>query len=197
VPLPNYVLTRKMTSEALRKHQTGVVFHKEKFFSWKTPHLHKVLTNLSRVLVFEPFFSHMTPICTIIEIPLARWHFDSDTAPNTEANLRKALDRLPIWTKDFDWAYVEDESSENYLVAESTGLEVTVRCWGEAHLKFKVVATDWFGEKRDDSRLIPRKVEDLGKMLNDSFWTAKEEETGPVKFDQYMHRYQYYSSRAD
>lgn len=143
-----------------------------------------VLADLSRVLVFEPFFSHVTPIYTIIEIPLAGWHLDSDEAPNTEANLRKALERLPRWTKNFDWSYVEDESSENSLVAENTGLKVTVRCWGEADLKFKVVATCWFGEKRDDSRLIPRKVEDLGRILNDSFWTAKEEETCPVNFDQ-------------
>ena len=159
--------------------------------------LHNVLADLSRVLVFEPFFSHVTPIYTIIEIPLARWHLDSDEASNTEANLRKALEMLPRWTKNFDWSYVEDESSENYLVAENTGLKVTVRCWGEADLKFKVVATYWFGEKRDDSRLIPRKVEDLGRMLNDSFWAAKEEETCPVNFDQYMRRYQYYSSRSD
>ena len=170
---------------------------KEKFFSWEAHDLHNVLADLSRVLVFEPFFSHVTPINTIIEIPLDRWHFDFDEAPNTKAYLRKALERLPHWTKNFEWLYIEDKSSESYLVAENTGLEVTTRCWGEADLKFKLAATDWFGDKRDDSGLIPKSVEDLAKMLTDSFWIAKEEETCPVNFDQYMRRYQYYSSRSD
>ena len=128
---------------------------------------------------------------------MARWHFESDTASNTETNLRKALERLPLWTKNFDWSYVEDESSENYLVAENTGLEITVRCWGKAGLKFKVAATDWFGERRDDSGLIPKEIEDLARILNDSFWAIKEQEICPVNFDQYTRRYQYYSSRSD
>ena len=151
---------------------------------------------LNRVLVFQPFFSHITPIYTVIDIPLARWHFDFDK-PDTEANLRKALGRLPPWTKNFDWSYFQDESSENYLVAENTGLQVTIRCWGEADLKFKVVVAEWFGEKRDDVGLIPKSVEDLAKMLNGSYWVAKEGKTCPVNFDQYMRRYQYYSSRSD
>lgn len=156
-----------------------------------------MLVVLNRVLVFEPFFSHTTPIYTIIEIPLARWHFHDFVKPNTEANLRMALEKLPTWIRKLGWSYVQDESSENYLVAENTGLEVTIRCWGEADLRFKVVATDWFGEKRDDVRLIPHSVEDLARMFNGSYWVAKEEETCPVNFDRYMRRYQYYSSRSD
>jgi len=159
--------------------------------------LHDVWVELNKVLVFEPFFSHMTPIYTLIDIPLARWHIDEFEKTNTEANLRKALERLPSWTKNFDWSYVQDESSENYLVAENTGLKVTIKCWGEAELKFRVVAAEWFGEKRNDVDLIPGSVEGLAKMFNDSYWAAREGETCLVNFDEYMRRYQYYSSRSD
>jgi len=99
--------------------------------------LHDVWVELNKVLVFEPFFSHMTPIYTLIDIPLARWHIDEFEKTNTEANLRKALERLPSWTKNFDWSYVQDESSENYLVAENTGLKVTIKCWEKQNLSSK------------------------------------------------------------
>jgi hypothetical protein len=96
-------------------------------------------------LVFEPFISYTTPISTTIDIPLARWHLDDSEKTDTDTNLRKALERLPPWTRNFDWSYVQEESSENSLLAQNTGIEVTARCWGEADLKFKVVTTEWFG----------------------------------------------------
>jgi hypothetical protein len=152
---------------------------------------------LNRVLIFEPFISHTTPISTTIDIPLARWHVEDFDKTDTETNLRKALERLPPWTKPFDWSYVQEESSENSLLAQNTGIEVTARCWGEAHLKFKVVVAEWFGEKRNDVDLVPKNIEDLKNTLKDSYWLANQQTTCPVNIDDYIRRYQYYSSRSD
>jgi hypothetical protein len=49
--------------------------------------------DLNRVLMFEPFISHTTPISATIDIPLARWHLDDSEKADTEANLRKTLER--------------------------------------------------------------------------------------------------------
>ena len=130
---------------------------------------------MNRVLVFEPFFSHTTPIYTVIEIPLARWHFDDfGEKPNTEANLRKALEKLLPWIRKLGWSYVQDESREYCLIVEHTGIEFETKYWGKANLGFKIIVTEWFGEKRDDARLIPNDQEDLRLVLKESHWVKKQ-----------------------
>jgi hypothetical protein len=117
----------------------------------------------------------MTPIYTIIQIALARWHFDRDERPNTETNLRKAIEKLPPWAGSFHWYYVQDESWEYGLVAEDTGLEFETEHWGKLPLKFKIVALEWFGENRNDTQSIPKSLEDLRLVMENSHWAKRRQ----------------------
>ena len=135
-----------------------------------------MLLGLNRILVFEPFFYHTTPIYTTIEIPLVRWHFDDfDEIRNTEANLRKGLKKLPHWIRNFEWSYIQYESQDYCLVAEHTGIEFETKYSEKADLKFKIVVAEWFGEKRDDTRLIPNNQEDLRLPMEENYWVKKRQ----------------------
>ena len=134
---------------------------------------------MNRVLVFEPFFSHMTPIYTVIDIALARWHFDDfNEKPNTEASLRNALEKLPPWIRSFEWSYLQDESQDYCLVAEHTGIEFEAKYIEKADLKFKIVVAEWFGEKRNDTQSIPNSLEDLRLSMEKNHWVKKKQVKG-------------------
>lgn len=56
------------------------------------------------------------------------------------------------------------------MVAENTGLEFETEYWGKVPLKFKIVALEWFGEKRNDTQSIPRSLEDLRFVMENGHW---------------------------
>jgi hypothetical protein len=112
----------------------------------------------------------------VIDIALARWHFDDFNGERvTEDNLRKASQKLPPWIKNLEWSYLKGESSEYCLVAENTGIAFETRYWGKTIVKFRIIVVEWFGEKREDGGSIPRSLEGLRQVMENSYWIRKKQ----------------------
>ena len=95
---------------------------------------------------------------------------------------------MPEWARNLDWSYIEDESSEYCLEAQNTGIEIETRYWPKSNLKFRIVGADWFGERENDVKLIPRRIEDLKNTVNDNYLVWKTQTITGKKLREYISR---------